>query len=396
MINAAQHSIICETLTIWAAEFAAGFPSVHETIYDILSMLALEFEACSSVAGTVSAAMPAIEEAAAECEEISAELVSLEPAMGLAGAIVPVAGIRTAELDSSTVFRCRVPHWGITDYLGLHRGCTVILSKSMGKSPELASCRETGRHAGKYSPLHGSWYPPDGFSPEIFRRPELCPFCGKSLVCRQDIHGVIACVNPECRTQIGDRLVRFVTVGGMGIPGITEGVVEQLLMEGKLDTVEGLYSLTVKDFMDACHVSYTDAYMMVKSVERSKLKPLHMLLDAIGIPGLSREASPMMAMCISRAGGMGSLVAPEPRKAAQAAARLSAIAVKAGFSGKAVQCVLDCMFRYRDMVSKFAELGVAQEAAPVDIEGKQKRPRGKKIRRRKPRGESGGNRRMPD
>ena len=383
MIDAEQHSIICETLTIWAAEFAAGFPSVHETIYEILSMIAIEFEACAAAAGSVRSAIPAMEEVSAGCEEISAELVSLEPAMGLAGAIVPVAGIRNIELDHSTVFRCRVPHWGITDYLGLHRGCTVTLSKEMGKSPELASCADTGRRAVAYSPLHGCWHPPEGKACEMFRRPECCPYCGMVLVSRYEPHETIACVNPECKTQIGDRLVRFVTVGGMGIPGVTEAVVEQLLMEGKLDTVEGLYSLTVKDFMDACHISHTDAYVLVKSVERSKLKPLHMLLDAMGIPGISRESTPMLAACMARAGGMGALVDPDPGRAARAAARMSSSAARAGFTGKAVQCVLDFLFKHREMVSRLVELGVAQEAAPVEF--KEKRKKGKRMRRRKPR-----------
>lgn len=389
MINAIQHSIICETLTIWAAEFAAGIPSVHEAIYDILSMLAIEFEACTAAVGSVVNSLPVLEEAAAENEEICAELVSLEPAMGLAGSIVPVAGIVNRELHHSTVFRCRVPHWGITDYLGLHRGCTVTLRKEMGKSPELASCRETGRHAGAYSPLYSKWDPPEGHSLELFSRPETCPFCGKGLVLRKGEHGVLACVNPECKTQVGDRLVRFVTVGGMGIPGITEAVVEQLLMEGKLDTVEGLYGLTVKDFMDACHVSYTDAYVMMKSVERSKLKPMHMLLDAMGIPGIGREASPLLAACIAGSGGMGALVDDNPVTLAKSVAKFTSKAVRAGFSGKAAQGVVDYFFKYREMVRKFVELGVAQEAAPVEWKEKQKRTRGRRMKRRKPRKKPG-------
>lgn len=259
----------------------------------------------------------------------------------------------------------------------------------MGKSPELASCRETGRDTGTYSPLYSKWMPPEGHSMELFNRPETCPFCGKALVIRKVEHEVLACVNPECKTQIGDRLVRFVTVGGMGIPGITENVVEQLLLEGKLDTVEGLYSLTVKDFMDACHVSYTDAYVLMKSVERSKLKPMHMLLDAMGIPGISREVTPILAACIAGSGGMGALVDSDPVKMAKAVAKFTARAVKAGFTGKAAQGVVDYFFKYREMVLKLVELGVAQEATPVEWKEKPKRTRGKRMKRRKPRKKPG-------
>lgn len=401
MINAIQHSIICETLTIWAAEFAAGFPTVHEAIYEVLSLLAMEFETCAATAGSAVAALPAVEETVAEtaesCEEICAELVSLEPAIGLAGTIVPVAGIRNTELDHSTVFRCKVPHWGITDYLGLHRGCTVTLRKELGKTPELAACRETGRHAGMYvsETARGvaAWMPPGNYSPEMFTRPEDCPFCGEHLLHRKDpanpSHEVLVCVNPECRTQIGDRVLRFVSVGGMAIPGMTGTVVEQLLMEGKLDTVERLYSLTVKDFMDACHVSYTDAYVLMKSVERSKMKPMHMLLDAMGIPGISREITPALAYCIGASGGMSALAGDDPATVAKAVTRFTSKAVRMGITGKAAQQVVEFFSKYREMVGTLARLGVAQTPAPLDLGRKRRKPRGRRVRRRKPRKGSG-------
>lgn len=387
MINAEQYSVICETLTIWAAEFAAGYPSVHCAIYEILAMLALEYETSASLCPARVPDAESVSEAHDSCEEISAELVSLEPAIGLAGAIVPVAGIRSHELDRSTVFRCRVPHWGISDYLGLHRGCTVSLRKEMGKSPELSACRESGRNTGTYSPLFGKWIPPEGHSLEMFSRPTACPYCGENLVIRETVdgHESLVCVNPGCRTQIGDRVLRFVAVGGMGIPGMTRDVVEQLLMEGKLDTVESLYSLTVKDYMDACHVSYTDAYVLMKSVERSKLKPMHMLIDAMGIPGISRELSPSVASCIAGAGGMGSLVDDDPAVVARAVARMTSRAIKLGLTGTAVKQVIDYIVENRAMVRKLVELGVAQAASPLVYREKPKRIRGKRLKRRKPR-----------
>ena len=91
----------------------------------------------------------------------------------------------------------------------------------------------------------------------------------------------------------------------------------------------------------------------------------------------------MLAACMARAGGMGALVDPDPGRAARAAARMSSSAARAGFPGKAVQCVLDFLFKHREMVSRLVELGVAQEAAPVEF--KEKRKKGKRMRRRKPR-----------
>jgi NAD-dependent DNA ligase len=175
----------------------------------------------------------------------------------------------------------------------------------------------------------------------------------------------------------------------MGIPGITVGVVEQLLMEGKLDTVESLYTLTVKDFMDACHVSYTDAYVLMKSVERSKLKPMHMLLDAMGIPGISREITPALAACITDAGGMGALVDDDPGVTARAVSRFTARSIRVGLPAKAVKQVIDYMVAHRDMVLAFVRMGVAQKSVPLVVEDKPKRSKGRKMKRRKPRKKPG-------
>lgn len=356
MITALQHSILVDTLTVWAAEFAAGFPTVHQVVYDILSMLVIEFESCASV---VEEAVMVAEESA---EEIAAELVSLEPAVGLAGTIVPVATIRNDELHT----RHRMPHWGIPGYLGLHTGCKVILRKRMGMPPELSGCSETGRHV-------------DGYVVGDYERPVVCPFCGGELVCSVDES--VACRNADCKSQLGDRLVRFVTVGGMGIPGITEKVVEELLVAGKVDSLDGLYSLKTQDFMDACHVSYTDGYMMMRMVERSKLKPLHMLLDGLCIDGVGKEATPKIAWCIAGSGGLKTLLSEDQGEASGAVAKFGSKCAKMGVGSFAVQSVVAFLAKNRNMMRRFVELGVAQ--TPVPVVEKKKRTVGKRMRRRK-------------
>ena len=356
MITALQHSILVDTLTVWAAEFAAGLPTVHQAVYDILAVLVAEFEACSAV---VEEAVMVAEESA---EEIAAELVSLEPAVGLSGTIVPVATIRNDELYT----RHRMPHWGIPGYLGLQKGCKVILRKRMGMPPELSGCSETGRHV-------------DGYVVGDYERPVSCPFCEGDLV--YSVDESLACRNADCKSQLGDRLVRFVTVGGMGIPGITEKVVEELLVAGKVDSLDGLYGLKTQDFMEACRVSYTDGYMMMRMVERSKLKPLHMLLDGLGIDGVSREMTPRVAWCIAGSGGLKAMLSEDQSEASGAVAKFGSKCAKMGVGSFAVQSVVSFLAKNRDMMRRFVELGVAQ--TPVPVIEKKKRTVGKRMRRRK-------------
>lgn len=356
MINAEQHAEICETLTVWAAEHAAGCPSVSDTIYDLVAGFAKEYE-------TLDANIPVPEPAASSAldEEIHAELVSLEAAAGLEGRIVPVAALRSKSLDGTAIFRCRIPHWGISDYLGLHAGCTVTLEKTLGNKPQLAYCHNTDRHTRKYEPSHDNgtnW----GGRPDIYLRPGKCPFCSGPLVANG---GHLSCKDTECRAGLADRLAHFVSVEGMAIPGFTPDIVEELVLHGKIHSLDGLYTLGIADFMDACHTSYTDAYVLLKSIERSKLKPLHMLLDGLGIPGLSRDDSPLVASCIADAGGLSAMSGDDSAKNAKALARFGTLAARCGLSVAVVQSVAEYIVAKSAKVTALVKLGVAQVATPT-------------------------------
>lgn len=356
MINAEQHAEICETLTVWAAEHAAGCPSVSDTIYDLVAGFAKEYE-------TLTASIPVPEPAASSAldEEIHAELVSLEAAAGLEGRIVPMAALRSESLDDTAIFRCRIPHWGISDYLGLHAGCTVTLAKTLGNTPQLTYCHSTGRHTKKYEPSHDTgtdW----GDRPDIYLRPGKCPFCSGPLVASG---GHLSCKDTECRAGLADRLAHFVSVEGMAIPGFTPAIVEELVLHGKIHSLDGLYTLGIADFMDACHTSYTDAFVLLKSIERSKLKPLHMLLDGLGIPGLSRDDSPMVASCIADSGGLAAMSGSDHGKTARALARFGTLAARCGLKVSVVQSVAEYIAARSEKITALVKLGVAQVASPT-------------------------------
>ena len=342
-------------------------------------MLVIEFESCASV--VEEAVMFAAGADADTCEEIGAELVGVEPAIGLSGTIVPVLTIRNDEMGTG-LFRHRMPHWGVLEHLGLHRGCRLKMRKRMGSTPELTECLDTGKSADTYG-IGPSGAIVDG----TFRRPENCPFCGSHLFCSGN--ETLVCANPECKTKVGDRIVRFVTVGGMGIPGITETVVEQLLVGGKIDSIEGLYGLDVGDFMEACHVTHTDAYMMVKLVARSKLKPLHMLLDGLAIWGIGRDITPALAWCIGECGGMRKMVSDEDNAVNRFFRELTKKCARQGISGSKVEALREFAGKNRGMLRKLVDMEVAQE--PIRPEGiqeeKPRAPRGKKMRRTRGKGQ---------
>ena len=76
-------------------------------------------------------------------EEKETELLDIEQSIGMSGAITPVAIINPVHLAMTTVSRCSLHNWDLVDYLGLHKGCHVVIRKAGEIIPELVKCVDT-------------------------------------------------------------------------------------------------------------------------------------------------------------------------------------------------------------------------------------------------------------
>ena len=55
-----------------------------------------------------------------------------------------------ARLAMTTVSRCSLHNWDTVEYLGLFKGCHVVIRKAGEIIPELVKCTETGRSKDDY------------------------------------------------------------------------------------------------------------------------------------------------------------------------------------------------------------------------------------------------------
>lgn len=253
-------------------------------------------------------------------EEKETELLDIEQSIGMSGAITPVAIINPVHLAMTTVSRCSLHNWDLVDYLGLHRGCHVVIRKAGEIIPELVKCVETGRSKDIYEVERDKcdrdkvahvapWEPSTDAERAYVRyaRPGKCPCCGGELKCQVNSEGrelvSWACSNVDCKSQIGGRLANFVSRDCMNIMGIGESIVGQLMEYGKLDSFEDFYSLTEDDIMEACGKTREGAAKLLKSIDKSRGNYLHQLIEGFSIPGLGHQVAPAVAACVDAAGG---------------------------------------------------------------------------------------------
>ena len=313
-------------------------------------------------------------------EEKETELLDIEQSIGMSGAITPVAIIKPVHLAMTTVSRCSLHNWDLVDYLGLHKGCHVVIRKAGEIIPELVKCSETGRSKDTYEvertkcdkdkiPHVMPWVPTNDTEKtyERYLRPVTCPCCGGELKCQVNNEGkeLVAwvCSNEECRTQIGGKLANFVSRECMNIMGIGESIVEQLLEARKLHFFTDFYILTEQDIMDACGKTEDGAKKLLQSIEKSKDNYLHQLIEGFSIPGLGHQVAPAVAKCVHDAGGFIRIYQDgEPTGFID---DFCYRAQKAGISPVISGKFCEFVTKYADDLTEFATWGVAQNVKEV-------------------------------
>ncbi|MER2048404.1 MAG: helix-hairpin-helix domain-containing protein, partial [Solibacillus sp.] len=100
---------------------------------------------------------------------------------------------------------------------------------------------------------------------------------------------------PQCPAQIAEGVKHFVSRNAMNIDGLGEKVVEQLLREGYIQDVAGLYELTVEQLINLERMGQKSATNLVEALIQSKDNSLERLLFGLGIRHVGEKAAKILA-----------------------------------------------------------------------------------------------------
>lgn len=317
-------------------------------------------------------------------EEKETELLDIEQSVGMSGAITPVAIIKPVHLAMTTVSRCSLHNWDLVEYLGLHKGCHVVIRKAGEIIPELVKCTETGRTKDEYEVLreqydrkkipHVEAY--TGATPgERYERPMTCPFCSAPLHFALNADGkeLVAwvCNNDSCTSQFVLKLTNFASRGCMNIMGLGESMAELLFESGKVVSFDQLYALTVNDLVGLGNIREKSAQKLINAINKTKDNYLHQLIEGFSIPGIGHQASPVFATSVAKAGGFAKFLSEDAE--GQFMLDLTLNARMGGISEQLVKRFTDFIVRNKEMIGRLVAAGVAQkvkEAQSVKLAGR--------------------------
>lgn len=209
-------------------------------------------------------------------EEKQTVLKHIAIGVGRTGALTPIAEFDPIELAGTTVSRATLHNEDFITSKAIGIGDTIVVRKAGDIIPEVLS---VANHA-------------DGSVP--FTMPVTCPSCG-SPVFREEGEAVIRCTNADCPAQLLRHLIHFTSRDAMDIEGLGPAVLEQLLDNGLIRTIDDLYCLDYEKVAGLEHTGEKTVDNMRNAIERSKENDLSKLLFAFGIRHIGAKAAKLLA-----------------------------------------------------------------------------------------------------
>ena len=206
------------------------------------------------------------------------KLLAITVQVGKSGTLTPVAEMEPVPLAGTTVRRASLYNFEDLARKDLRVGDTVELQKAGEIIPQVI----------QYVPEKR---PP---STEPFPMPTECPICGGSV--HKDPDGVfLRCLNMACPAQIKERLIYFASRGAMDIENMGPALIEQLVERGMVKSVGDVYHLNAENLAQLERMAEKSANSLVDAIAASKQRPLHALLNGLGIRHVGAHIAEMLA-----------------------------------------------------------------------------------------------------
>ena len=213
-------------------------------------------------------------------QEEMTRLLDVEFQVGRTGAITPVARLEPVFVGGVTVSNATLHNSDEIQRLGVQVGDTVIVRRAGDVIPQVVSVVSERR--------------PDDARPVAF--PDRCPVCD-SPVEREEGEAVVRCMGGlVCAAQQKAAIKHFASRRAMDIEGLGDKLVEQLVDEGLVENVAGLYTLTREQLQGLERMGEKSADNLLAALDVSKQTSLARFIFALGI----REVGEATALNLAR------------------------------------------------------------------------------------------------
>lgn len=196
--------------------------------------------------------------------------------VGRTGTLTPVADLNPVNVGGVTVSHATLHNMDEIARLGLRIGDTVLLQRAGEVIPQVVKVVKRA---------------PDG---REFHMPKRCPVCGGDVF-RAEGEVAYRCVNAACPARLKESLLHFAARHAMGIDGLGEALVDQLVDRGIVKDAADLYALTQDQLAALERMGKKSAANLISEIEKSKKVDLARVIFAVGIPFVGERTAQLLA-----------------------------------------------------------------------------------------------------
>jgi DNA ligase (NAD+) len=196
--------------------------------------------------------------------------------VGRTGRLTPVAFLELVQIGGVTVSRSTLHNMDEIERLGVQMGDTVLVERAGEVIPHVLKVVKEGKER------------------RPFQMPKTCPVCG-SRVHRVEGEVAYLCMNAACPAKRRESLLHYASRHAMNIDGLGEKIVDQLLEQGLVKDIAGLYSLKLDELAELERFGEKSAQNLLDEIEGSKKASLPRLIYALGIPFVGERTAQLLA-----------------------------------------------------------------------------------------------------
>ena len=212
-------------------------------------------------------------------QEVMTQLLDVEFQVGRTGALTPVARLQPVNVGGVMVSNATLHNMDEIERKDVRIGDTVIVRRAGDVIPEVVSVYLQDRQDDFQRP----------------RAPSECPVCGSEVI-RPEGEAVARCSGGLfCSAQRKEAIKHFASRKAMDIEGLGDKLVEQLVEQGLIDSVAGLYRLTLEQLSGLERMAEKSASNLLDALERSKSTTLPRFIYALGILGIGETMAETLA-----------------------------------------------------------------------------------------------------
>ena len=209
-------------------------------------------------------------------------LKKLEFQVGRTGSITPVAKIDPVAVGGVTVTSISLFNEDVVREKDLKIGDTVLVERAGDVIPYIVKPL-TELRTGKEQEI-------------IF--PTICPVCGDELF-KPEGEAVWRCINVNCKAQVVERMIHFVSKNAMDIRSLGESNVKKFYELGFLKNIPSIYTLPYDEIGRLEGFGPKSVTNLKTAIENSKSQPLHRLIYALGIRYVGENTAKTLANKVS-------------------------------------------------------------------------------------------------